>query len=349
MTPALGHDDHQHETTQFAGCSGTVNTALLGGHPDGANLYYVLNARYTDGGGAGGSAPLTGFRQAILQPKHKQAEYFSSQSGIRVVAQAGAESGGRIGDISSGDWIAFTPMSLQNITNVTYRVSSPTGGGSIELRANSPTGTLLATTAVQNTGGWDTYQNTVTSNVAALTGGGHTLYMVFRPATANSFDVDAYTFGGPGVGTTPAGGVAGRTWTMQAQHSMKFADVNGVSTADGAAVHQWTATGANNQRWAAVDAGTGTVTLRAVHSGKCLDINGGGTNTGATLVQNTCDNGNDQKWRVTQTTTAGIYTVQSVHSGLCVDVNANSTADGALLIQWTCHTGNNQRWRFTQV
>jgi hypothetical protein len=202
---------------------------------------------------------------------------------------------------------------------------------------------------VQNTGGWDIYQNTVNSNVAALAGGGHTLYLVFRPGTANSFDVDAVTFVGSGVGTTPPGGIAGRTWTMQAQHSMKFADVNGVSTADGAAVHQWAATGANNQRWSAVDAGSGTVTLRAVHSGKCLDINGGGTNTGAALVQNTCDNGNDQKWRVTQTTTAGIYTIQSVHSGLCIDVNASSTADGAVLIQWTCHTGNNQRWRFTQV
>ena len=136
----------QHETTDYPGCSGTIATDLLGGHPDGANLFYVLNARYTDNGGAGGAAPLTGYAQAILQPKHKQAEYYSSQSGIRVVDQAGAESGKRIGDISNNDWIAFTPMSLSGITTVSYRLSSPSGGGSIELRADSPTGTLLATT-----------------------------------------------------------------------------------------------------------------------------------------------------------------------------------------------------------
>ncbi|WP_190258307.1 carbohydrate-binding protein, partial [Dactylosporangium sucinum] len=174
VNPALGHDDHLHETTEYPGCSGTISTDLLGGHPDGANLFYALIAHYTDNGGAGGAAPLTGYGQAILQPKHKQAEYFTAQSGIRVIDQAGAESGKRIGDISNNDWISFNPMSLQGITNVSYRLSSPTGGGSIELRADSPTGTLLATTAVPSTGGWDNYQSTAPVNTAALSGT-HTL------------------------------------------------------------------------------------------------------------------------------------------------------------------------------
>ncbi len=63
VNPALGHDDHQHETTEYPGCSGTVSTDLLGGHPDGANLFYVLNAKYTDNGGSGGAAALTGYGQ----------------------------------------------------------------------------------------------------------------------------------------------------------------------------------------------------------------------------------------------------------------------------------------------
>ncbi len=134
LNPALGHDDHAHETTEYPGCSGTISTDLLGGHPDGANLFYVLNARYTDSGGAGGAAPLTGTAQAILQPKHKQSEYFTSQSGIRVVDQAAAESTKRVGDISNNDWISFSPMSLSGISTVSYRLSSPSGGGTIELR-----------------------------------------------------------------------------------------------------------------------------------------------------------------------------------------------------------------------
>ncbi|MBM0231298.1 ThuA domain-containing protein [Micromonospora sp. STR1_7] len=347
LNPALGHDDHAHETTEYPGCSGTISTDLLGGHPDGANLFYVLNARYTDNGGSGGAAPLTGTAQVILQPKHKQAEYFSSQSGVRVVEQAGAESGKRVGDISNNDWIAFTPMSLSGITNVSYRLSSPSGGGSIELRAGSPTGTLLATTPVPSTGGWDNYQSTPPVSVSALAGT-QTLYMVFKGSTANWFDLDSHTFGGAGVGVPSTdGGLAGRTWTVTAQHSGKLMDVSGVSTADGAQINQWAATGGNNQKWQAVDAGSGAVYLKAVHSGKCVEVIGGSTAAGAFLQQATCNNSNQQKFTTTATGTSGVYTVRNVLSGLCVDVNGAATTDGARLVQWTCHSAANQQWRFT--
>jgi hypothetical protein len=345
VNPALGHDDHAHETTEYPGCSGTIATDLLGGHPDGANLFYVLNARYTDNGGAGGAAPLTGYAQAILQPKHKQSEFYSSQSGTRIVEQAGAESGKRIGDIAAGDWVAFTPMSLAGISTVSYRLSSPSGGGSIELRAGSPTGTLLATTTVPSTGGWDNYQSTPPVNVTGVAGT-QTLYMVFR---GSGFDLDSHTFGGAGVGVPNTTGVAGKTWTLTAMHSGKLMDVNGVSTADGAQINQWAATGGSNQKWQAVDAGSGAVTLKALHSGKCVEVVGASTTAGAFLQQATCTNGNQQKFTAVPTGTAGVYTVRSVASGLCVDVNGAATNDGARLLQWTCQGSANQQWRFSQA
>ncbi|MGB3441418.1 MAG: ricin-type beta-trefoil lectin domain protein [Actinophytocola sp.] len=52
---------------------------------------------------------LTGRTQVLLQPKHKQGEYYTNSSGIRVVSQAGAEAGARIGDIDNNDWISFNP------------------------------------------------------------------------------------------------------------------------------------------------------------------------------------------------------------------------------------------------
>ena len=345
VNPALGHDDHAHETTEYPGCSGTIRTELLGGHPDGANLFYVLNARYTDNGGAGGAAPLTGHAQAILQPKHKQSEYYSSQSGTRVVEQTAAESGKRIGDISAGDWVAFTPMSLAGISTVSYRVSSPSGGGSIELRAGSPTGTLLATTTVQSTGGWNNYQSTAPVNLTGAAGT-QTLYMVFR---GSGFDLDSHTFGGSGVGVPNDTGVAGKTWTLTAQHSTKLMDVSGASTADGAAINQWAATGGTNQRWQAVDAGGGAVNLKAVHSNKCVEVTGNSSAAGAFLQQATCTSGNQQKFTAAPTGTTGVYTLRSVSSGLCVDVNGAATNDGARLLQWTCQGSPNQQWRFNQV
>lgn len=195
VNPALGHDDHEHPTTDIPGCEGTVDTGDLGGHPEGADLTYVLNAKYTDKGGDGVSA-LTGYGRAVLQPKHKQAEYYDAQSGTRIVAQEGAENGKRIGDVSDGDWAAFDPMSVEGIGTVSYRLSSPNGVGAIELRADSADGPLLATTPVPNTGGWDNYQATPPVPVQELKGT-HKLYLVFTSPQDNSFDVDAVDFKSP--------------------------------------------------------------------------------------------------------------------------------------------------------
>ncbi|GAA2125294.1 ThuA domain-containing protein [Streptomyces synnematoformans] len=193
VNPALGHDDHEHSTTDLPGCEGTVDTGDLGGHPEGADLTYVLNAHYEDGGGDGAGA-LTGYAKTVLQPKHKQAEYHDDQSGTRIVSQAGAENGKRIGDISDGDWIAFDPMSVEGMSQVSYKLSSPYGVGAIELRADAPDGQLLATTPVPNTGDWDNYQATEAVPVEELAGS-HTLYLRFTSPQNNSFDVDSVTFG----------------------------------------------------------------------------------------------------------------------------------------------------------
>ena len=195
LNPALGHDDHEHPTTDIPGCEGTVDTGDLGGHPEGADLTYVLNAKYTDKG-ADGTSALTGYGRSVLQPAHKQAEYYDAQSGTRVVSQAGAENGKRIGDISNGDWVAFDPMSVEGIGTVSYKVSSPYGVGAIELRADAPGGKLLATTPIQNTGGWDNYQATTAVPVEALTGT-HAICLVFTSPQDNSFDVDAVEFHTP--------------------------------------------------------------------------------------------------------------------------------------------------------
>ncbi|MEV8316470.1 ThuA domain-containing protein [Streptomyces sp. NPDC059900] len=192
VNPALGHDDHEHPTTDIPGCEGTVDTGDLGGHPEGADLTYVLNAKYTDKGGDGVSA-LTGYGRSVMHPKHKQAEYHDDQSGTRIVSQEGAENGKRIGDISNGDWIAYSPISVEGVSKVSYKLSSPYGVGSIELRADAPDGKLLATTPVPNTGGWDTYRATPDVPVEALAGT-HKLYVVFKSTQDNSFDVDAVQF-----------------------------------------------------------------------------------------------------------------------------------------------------------
>jgi cytochrome c len=308
------------------------------GHDADANTFYVLTATYTDAGGLSNTANL------ILQPRQKQAEYFTGSSGVRIVEQAGAQNGKRVGDISGNDWISFSPMSVQGIASVSYRLSSPSGGGSIELRADSPTGQLLSTTTVPSTGGWDTYQQTAATSVSALSGS-HPLFLVFKPSAANQFDLDSFTLNTTGGSSGP---VAGGVYTMVAAHSSKAADVEGQSTADGARVVQWTAGTGTNQQWRFAAASSGAFTLTGVQSGKCLDVNGASTASGALIIQWTCHTAANQQWRFTAGSN-GNWRIASAASGLCLEVPGASTADGTQLTQATCGSSTNQQWKLTRV
>ena len=131
------------------GCSGTITIPVDGEHDDAANIFAVFDAEYTDAGG------LTTHTQYTLQPRHRQAEHYKTSSGIATFDKAPAEGGKTVGDIENGDWIGFTPYRLGNVTSFTARVSSAGAGGTVQIRAGSPTGTLLGQATVPVTGGWD--------------------------------------------------------------------------------------------------------------------------------------------------------------------------------------------------
>ncbi|MFF9111444.1 PQQ-dependent sugar dehydrogenase [Streptomyces sp. NPDC014805] len=192
VTFVLGHDSHGHPLTSATGCSGTIQTSADGGHDEDANIFGVFDAQYTDNGG-GGQAPLTTHARHVTQPKHRQAEHFGNSSGVDVITKDTAHGGRTVGNIDNGDWISFTPYVLSNATKMTARVSSGGAGGTLEVRAGSPTGTLLGTAAVPVTGGWETFQD-VQADLSRAPRGTTTLYLVFKGGTGALFDVDDFTF-----------------------------------------------------------------------------------------------------------------------------------------------------------
>jgi glucose/arabinose dehydrogenase/PKD repeat protein len=206
VTYLLGHDQHQHQITSKNGCSGSIAVPVDGEHDPAANVYGVFDAEYTDNGG------LTTHTQRILQPRHRQGEHFASQLGIQLASHAGAEGGQTVGFTDNGDWIAFTPYALGNVTSISARVSSAGAGGNLQVRAGSPTGTLLGSVAVAPTGSWDTFA-TVSANLSAGPAASTTLYLVFTGPTGqgNLFDLDAVTFGTSGFSST----VEGEAFTSQ--------------------------------------------------------------------------------------------------------------------------------------
>ncbi|WP_433728814.1 ThuA domain-containing protein [Actinoplanes sp. CA-051413] len=207
----LGHDEHAHPLEQHTGCTGTVQTTLASGHGAEANVFAVFEATYTDDGGSGSAGPLTGRAIERLQPKRKQAEYYTGTGRVpggvgggdpgvgRETGSDPAGGGQNIGFIEDGDWWSLDPASLTGIESIRFRVASAAAGGRIEVRADAADGPLVATVDVPGTGGWQTWID-VTAPVTGTNA--DSLFFVARdPAagTGSLFNVNWLDFLGRGV------------------------------------------------------------------------------------------------------------------------------------------------------
>jgi glucose/arabinose dehydrogenase/PKD repeat protein len=189
LQAAVGHDVHAHPLQQVSGCSGTFPIPPAS-HSDMENVFLILSASYIDKG----SPALTGSKNLTLQPKRKQAEHYTSQSGVQVlpsIDQAGGLS--EVVGIDPGDWLEFTPFNFQNMTGVRYRVAS-LAGGTIELRLDSPTGTLLSSLVLPPNQG----HSDVSATLGAASGT-HKIYLVFKGSGTNLFRLNWIDFSGSGV------------------------------------------------------------------------------------------------------------------------------------------------------
>lgn len=134
--PLLGHNDHAHGEGIYTGCSG-VFTAPINTDSDADNLFLVLNANYTDRG-APNVAPLTGTASYVFPPRHKQAEFCTTNSGVSTAITGDPMGGGLdIVNINHGSFIGLWPVNLTNINGITFRVASSGVGGRIETHLDS--------------------------------------------------------------------------------------------------------------------------------------------------------------------------------------------------------------------
>ncbi|MEU7696222.1 DUF1349 domain-containing protein [Microbispora sp. SCL1-1] len=192
----LGHDTHGHPLDQTKGCEATVQTAMSG-HGEYDNLFYVIEASYTDQGGDGGAKPLTGRGQVILQPKRKQAEHFSQTgritgglgtdaAGVQVEDTTDSAGGAKdIGYIQDGDYWSFDPVNLTNISAIRLRASSAGAGGTVQIRVGNPEdGTLIGEAEITPTGDWQTFKDVTVNLNNAPTTSGPIFFVVRKPSSA---------------------------------------------------------------------------------------------------------------------------------------------------------------------
>lgn len=197
VTPALGHDEHAHPLVGAPGLDGS-HTTSLGGHAPDENIFYAFDARYTDGG-ANGQPPLTGDDTTVIFPKLRQAEWFDGKSSsATVVAGRDTAGGGQVVVGKDGAWIRFEPVNFHRIDEYVLRVQSTSGGGAIELRDGSPTGELIATAPVPDTG--SQYYRDVAIDVSDLGDRTLDLYLVFTGASETKLNFTEAI----GQGSSPA-------------------------------------------------------------------------------------------------------------------------------------------------
>ncbi|WP_155340974.1 family 43 glycosylhydrolase [Acrocarpospora corrugata] len=127
----------------------------------------------------------------------QEAETSAWSSGVET--EASSEGGMNVGFIENGDYVKVKGVAFGNgATTFTARVASGAGGGRIEVRLGSATGTLVGTCTVNGTGGWQSW-TTVTCPVSGATGT-RDLYLRFAGGGGYLFNVNWWQFAGGGSG-----------------------------------------------------------------------------------------------------------------------------------------------------
>ncbi|NMO53782.1 DUF1080 domain-containing protein [Actinoplanes sp. TBRC 11911] len=187
--PEDGATDCTKATVTFGsatatGCSGELTV------PAGLDDATVFDAQYTDKGG------LVTHARSTLQPRHQQAEHYTSNNGMQIADHAPAEGGQTAGFTDDGDWIGFAPYRLDGVTTFTARVSSAGAGGTVSFRTGSPTGPVIGSATVPITGDWEKFTD-ITGPITGAPSGATSLYLTFAGPTGNGnlFDVDSFEFG----------------------------------------------------------------------------------------------------------------------------------------------------------
>ncbi|MEU6414066.1 ThuA domain-containing protein [Microbispora sp. NPDC046933] len=150
IQPAMGHDEHAHPAEPLHGRTGSAVAALGGGHGEDMNVFYALDGRYSDSGGAGGTPSLTGSDTTLIFPKQREAEFFDDSSNVTVGPSRDIEGHGNSITGQNGAWASYDPVNLHNVDRLVLRVSAA-GASKIELRRGAPDGELLGTAQVPAT------------------------------------------------------------------------------------------------------------------------------------------------------------------------------------------------------
>ncbi len=191
--------------------AGVISTAFI--NPDGSKVLVAFNDTtssktfqvqwasqsftYTLASYCGATFTWTGTQTggySVSATNQIQASSFNSVSGLQTEPTSDTLGGYDVGYSYGGAYAVYQNVNLAaGFTNVSVRVASA-NSGTLEFLLDSPTGPLLGSVSIPNTGGWQTWQ-TVTSSVSGA-GGLHNLYLVFQGTASGIGNLNWFQFSG---------------------------------------------------------------------------------------------------------------------------------------------------------
>ena len=122
-----------------------------------------------------------------------ETEDYSNQSGIQTETCNDTDGGQNIGFIENGDWVKYQAIDFDKGTSkFEVRVASAGSGGNIEIRLNSPSGTLVGKCQVTSTGNWQNWETK--SCIIEDINGNHDVYLVFTGGSGYLFNMNWWKF-----------------------------------------------------------------------------------------------------------------------------------------------------------
>ncbi|HEY7485864.1 MAG TPA: arabinofuranosidase catalytic domain-containing protein [Streptosporangiaceae bacterium] len=154
-------------------------------------------------------------------------------------------------------------------------------------------------------------------------------------ATENAVQANI-TSAGYGSGGSSGGGFPSGYHQLVVGNNGLCLDVNGNSTAAGAAIIQWTCNGQANQQFQFLPGSGGYGELQAQNSGQVVAVAGSSTTAGTPdIVQQPRNGAANSLWRpILQSD--GSFEFQNQNSALCLDVYRAGSNLGQQLDQWQC-------------
>jgi hypothetical protein len=150
-------------------------------------------------GGVNTSPPPPPPPSTIEATSHIAASTYNSENNVQTEPTTDVGGGRDVGWISNGSWIGFNNVDFGTggLTQFIARVASGAAegiSGLVQAAIDSPTAVPVASFAIANTGGWQSWE-TVPANMSTAVTGIHTLYLTFASGQPQNFvNINWFTF-----------------------------------------------------------------------------------------------------------------------------------------------------------